>query len=86
MIKCKLIYIRCFFEPFVARMEVIMEFKKCCRCGVFFASSNSVCSHCQAKDEQDLYKLNTFMNENGIPVSVSNLSAGTVHYILDYIF
>lgn len=54
-----------------------MEFKKCCRCGVFFASSDNVCSCCQAKDEQDLYKLNTFMNESGIPLSVANLSAGT---------
>lgn len=54
-----------------------MEFKKCCRCGAFFASSNEVCGCCQTRDEQDLYKLNSFIDNSGVPLSVANLSAGT---------
>lgn len=54
-----------------------MEFKKCIRCGVFFASSNEVCSCCEAKDEQDLYRLNDFVDNSGVPLSISTLSAGT---------
>lgn len=54
-----------------------MEFKKCCRCGVFFTSANDVCSCCQTKDEQDLYKLNNFIDTTGVPLSIANLSAGT---------
>ena len=35
-----------------------MELKKCVRCGCFFASANNVCSNCEAKDRQDIAKLN----------------------------
>ena len=54
-----------------------MEFKKCIRCGDFFASSNDVCSCCETKDEQDLYRLNDFVDNSGVPLSISTLSAGT---------
>ena len=58
-------------------MEVVMEFKKCRRCGAFFASSNEVCSCWQTRDEQDLYRLNNFIDNSGVSLSVANLSAGT---------
>lgn len=54
-----------------------MEFKKCNRCGVFFTSSNEVCSCCETKDEQDLYRLNDFIDNSGFVPSVANLSAET---------
>lgn len=54
-----------------------MEFKRCIRCGSFFATSDEVCRCCHTKDEQDLYKLNAFMDNSGSPVTVANLSSET---------
>ena len=41
-----------------------MEFKKCVRCGCFFASSNNVCCNCESKDMYDIAKLNNIIEEN----------------------
>lgn len=54
-----------------------MEFKRCSRCGCFFTSSNDVCNCCQTKDEQDLYRLNNFIDNSNVAPSVANLAAGT---------
>lgn len=52
-----------------------MEFKKCVRCGCFFASSNSVCSNCEAKDTFDIAKLNNILEENNDFNSIEELSS-----------
>lgn len=54
-----------------------MEFKKCNRCGCFFTSADDVCSCCATKDEQDLYRLNNFIDNSAINPSIANLAAGT---------
>ena len=54
-----------------------MEFKKCRSCGAFFSYSIEVCSCFQTIDEQDLYRLNNFIDNSGVSLSVANLSAGT---------
>ena len=41
-----------------------MEFKKCVRCGCFFASNNNVCCNCESKDMFDIAKLNNIIEEN----------------------
>lgn len=40
-----------------------MEFKKCERCGSFFASLNSVCNNCMQKENLDLSKLKNYFDE-----------------------
>jgi len=70
-------YIRNLLEHFVAQLEVFMEFKRCNRCGCFFTSSSDVCSCCATKDEQDLFRLNNFIDNSGFNPSVLNLSIGT---------
>ena len=32
-----------------------MEFKKCVRCGCFFATNGDVCCNCASKDKHDIY-------------------------------
>lgn len=51
-----------------------MDFKKCVRCGCFFASNNNVCCNCESKDNFDIAKINTLLEENESYNSVEELS------------
>ena len=51
-----------------------MEFKKCIRCGCFFASNNNICCNCESKDLHDIAKLNNILEENNNFNSVEELS------------
>jgi hypothetical protein len=52
---------------------LIMEFKKCVRCGCFFMADNDVCCNCQSKDRMDISKLNSILDETSFN-SVQDLS------------
>ena len=56
-----------------------MEFKKCERCGSFFASNDNVCYNCKAKENADFSKFKTYIDEINIDNinSLSDLSIGT---------
>ena len=51
-----------------------MEFKKCLRCGCFFMSDNNVCCNCESKDNLDISKLNSILDENSSFNSIQDLS------------
>ena len=51
-----------------------MEFKKCARCGCFFASYNDVCCNCESKDRIDISRLNAIVEEDYTIGSVEELS------------
>ncbi len=51
-----------------------MEFKKCVRCGCFFASNNNVCCNCESKDIYDIARLNNIIEENDEFNSIEELS------------
>lgn len=53
---------------------LIMEFKKCMRCGCFFMSDNNVCCNCESKDRMDISKLNSILDETNNFNSVQDLS------------
>ena len=54
-----------------------MEFKKCARCGCFFASPNDVCCVCEARDNQDIYNFNSYIVTSPAPTSIESLSFDT---------
>ena len=54
-----------------------MNFNKCCRCGCFFMSDNSVCPNCQQKDQYEMSQLKNFLEENTNQINIDNLSAST---------
>ena len=54
-----------------------MNFNKCCRCGCFFISDNSVCPTCQLKDQYEMSQLKNFLEENTNHINIDNLSAST---------
>lgn len=56
-----------------------MEFKKCERCGCFFASNDNVCYNCLTKDRFEMSKFKNFIEENNINQinSLSDLSVQT---------
>ena len=54
-----------------------MEFKKCVRCGCFFATSNDVCCNCESKDKLDIAKLNNFFDNEISINSIEDLSITT---------
>lgn len=54
-----------------------MNFNKCCRCGCFFMSDNSVCPNCQSKDQYEMNQLKNFFEENKNQISIDNLSSST---------
>lgn len=54
-----------------------MEFKRCVRCGCFFASVNNVCCNCESKDRFDIAKVNTLLEENDSFNSIEELSSIT---------
>ena len=43
-----------------------MDFKKCERCGCFFASNDNVCFNCLTKDRFEMSKFKTFIEENDV--------------------
>ena len=51
-----------------------MNFKKCLRCGCFFASENSVCPSCQAKDEIDKNSIRNYLANNDTPQNAEGLA------------
>ena len=55
-----------------------MEFKKCERCGAFFASNDNVCYNCSTKEKADFLKFKTYIEENNIDNinSLNDLSTG----------
>lgn len=44
---------------------LVVEFKRCERCGSFFAGINSVCNNCIEKENLDLSKLKNYFEESG---------------------
>ena len=56
-----------------------MEFKKCERCGCFFASNDNVCYNCLTKEKYEISKFKTYLEENNISTinSLNDLSVGT---------
>ena len=60
-----------------------MEFKKCERCGAFFAGINSVCNNCIEKENLDLSKLKNYFEESNeesvedINNNIDNISYAT---------
>ena len=56
-----------------------MEFKKCNRCGAFFASSDSLCCNCSIKERAEFSKFKTYIDETNITNihSLNNLSIET---------
>ena len=53
-----------------------MEFKKCNRCGGFFAAEGTVCPKCSPKDQLELSTFKNYIEENGVS-SVDAMSVGT---------
>lgn len=53
-----------------------MEFKKCNRCGGFFASEGNVCPKCSPKDTLELSTFKNYIEENGLS-SLDAMSVGT---------
>lgn len=43
-----------------------MEFKKCDRCGAFFASSDNICYNCGTKEKADFAKFKNYIEVNNI--------------------
>ena len=56
-----------------------MEFKKCDRCGCFFASNDNVCYNCLTKERFEMSKFKNYIEENNINTinSLNELSVGT---------
>jgi len=56
-----------------------MEFRKCERCGAFFASNDNVCYNCSAKEKSDFSRFKTYIDEINIDNinSLNDLSIGT---------
>lgn len=53
-----------------------MEFKKCNRCGGFFATEENVCPKCSNKDFLELSTFKNYIEENGLS-SVESMSVVT---------
>ena len=54
-----------------------MEFKRCQRCGSFYASNNDICYNCQIKDSYEISKLKNYFEENQNIESIEELSSYT---------
>ena len=54
-----------------------MEFKKCERCGCFFASEDAVCVNCLSKDKLEMSKLKDYFNKENYSNSISAISIDT---------
>jgi hypothetical protein len=51
-----------------------MELKKCIRCGCFFTTEDNLCPNCKQRDDSDKKYLKSFIEANGAPSSVQELS------------
>ena len=54
-----------------------MEFKKCIRCGCFFASDNDTCCSCTCKDNADIFKLKEYFDDHTNITTVHEVSLNT---------
>lgn len=54
-----------------------MEFKKCVRCGCFFASDSDTCCNCTSKDNADIVKLKEYLVDNLGTASAQQISLNT---------
>lgn len=54
-----------------------MEFKKCNRCGSFFASNNNICPNCISKENSEFSKLKSYFNDTDNIPTVEYLSKNT---------
>lgn len=54
-----------------------MNFKKCERCGCFFATQNDVCPKCTPKDNFEMEKLKNYLNGNIKVDSITDISSNT---------
>lgn len=57
-----------------------MEFKKCERCGNFFAGLNNICSNCIQKENLDLSKLKSYIDESSYSKHEINNNLEDVSY------
>ncbi len=58
-----------------------MEFKRCGRCGSFFAGINSVCNNCITKENLDFSKLkNYFEGTSGEKINDVNENIDSISY------
>ena len=54
-----------------------MEFKKCERCGCFFASNDTICQNCTPKDNFEKAKLKTYLENENCSNSIDSISIDT---------
>ena len=54
-----------------------MEFKKCARCGCFFASNDTVCCNCANKDKLEISALKSYFDENDMLTNINQVSLNT---------
>lgn len=54
-----------------------MQFNKCCRCGSFFVSTGDVCPNCSSKDNFEMKKLRTFLEDSDNSCSIESISYDT---------
>ena len=54
-----------------------MEFKKCPRCGNFFASNEPICCNCVPKDRYEMSKLINYFETNDFSGSIDALAINT---------
>ena len=54
-----------------------MEFNKCSRCGSFYVTDGEVCPKCYTKDSFEFSTFTSYIQENGLNVSLNNISEDT---------
>ena len=54
-----------------------MQFNKCNRCGCFFVNSDDVCPNCKPKDNFEMNKLKSFLEDSNNYESIENISFNT---------
>ena len=54
-----------------------MNLNRCCRCGCFFVSDNSVCPNCAQKDQYEMNHLKNFLEENPNSININDLANST---------
>lgn len=55
-----------------------MNFNKCSRCGGFFISEGNTCPNCIQKDQMEMYRLETFIQENpNTTLNLENIASTT---------
>ena len=54
-----------------------MQFNKCSRCGCFFVNSDDVCPNCKPKDNFEMNKLKSFLEDSNNYKNIENISYNT---------